>query len=159
MAGGESGGGGRTGQLGVDQRLDGLVEMDVLQGTAAHADEMMVVVDERLGQLEVGVVGGAGDSADHPAPLENLEIAVRRALGQIVGMVGELGEGYGTSNPGQRFDEVPATAGVAVVMTLQPPGHGSVEIVDRGFIGARMPPARRRATGRAGWRTHRISIS
>lgn len=159
MAGGESGGSRRLAQLGVDQRLEILVEMDVLQGTAAHADEVMVVVDERLGQFEMGVIGAAGDPADHPTPLQYLEIPVGRTLGQVVGVIGDLGKGHRPSNLSERFHEVSPAAGVAMIVALQAAGNRSVEIGHRVVVEPCMPPARCGARGGAGWRTHQLSIS
>ena len=155
----ETGGGRSLGQLGVDQRFQLVIEVDVLQGTTAHTDQMMVVVDERLGQFEVGVIGGTGDPADDAASLENLEVSVGRTLGEFVGVGGDLGEGNRPGDSGQRLDEVPSTRGITVVVALQPAGHGGVEVDHRVVVGLRLSPAGRRARGRAGWRTHLDSIS
>lgn len=124
----ESGRGGGLGQLCVDQLLQPLTEVNIGQRSTGQAHEMVVMVDERLGQLEVGVVGGAGDPADHTAPFEYLQVPVGRTLGYIGVVGGNLGEGHRSAGSGQCLDQPAAAAGVSMLVMFEPSGHQYVKI-------------------------------
>ena len=67
----------------VDRPLEAGRHGEVAHRTAARADQVVVVLGEVLGQLEAGPLVGRDDLLDDAGPLEDRQVAVDGALGQV----------------------------------------------------------------------------
>ena len=115
----------RLGQIAVDQVLQFVVQVYVLDGAAGHADEVVMVGQERFGQLEVGTIAADRDPVHHTRPLEHFEVAVGGADGQIGCNRRDLSQRRRASRSRKCLDQSPAPVGVAIVVSRQAdPYHG-----------------------------------
>ena len=111
--------------------LDPAGGIEVLDGPAAQADEMvMVTARELLGQLETRVVISADDGADHPRLLQLRQVAVGGALRQPRLGGDQLGRGHRTHRPGQGLYEHPPPRGVTLPDSPQASCDLGVQVVD-----------------------------
>ena len=101
--------------------------MHVGHGAAHLAREVVVVADERLGELEAGEVADAGHAADDAFGLEHREVAVDAARALARGPDHDLVDGEGPAGLGEHLDQVAAGAGVAAGAVGEPGGHGLVQ--------------------------------
>ena len=145
-----------TRQLGVNLRFQPVIQMDVLQRATSQAHQVMVVIDQRFGQLEMSVIGATGDTGDDTATFEHFEIAVGGALWQFGGVVGDLGECHRSGDSGQCFDQVTSATGVAVIVAFQLSSHRLVEFDHLATVGVAGRNRGRGADGAAGCCTHGV---
>ena len=114
----------------IDQVFELVRHGEVLDGAAHRADEVMVMLSgELIGDLEVAVLIGGDDSPDHPGVDELGEVAVGGALGEVVVVGQDLGQGDRSVSSLERFDNRPPRGGVALAMAAQDLGYGVVQVV------------------------------
>ena len=128
MDGGESGLRSGIRQALLHHALNVTIEVDILDSAAADADQMVMVPQQRLGQLEVGVIASGADAANDPAANQHIQIAVRRALGQFRISGHDVGQRHGLPSPGQHFNKLSPAAGVAVILPSQPGADLGVDL-------------------------------
>ena len=126
--GGECGPPRRFGQIAVDQVLQFVVQVDVLDGAASHADEVVMVGQERFGQFEVGTIAADRDPVHYSRAFEHFEVAVGRADGQVGCNRRDLRQRDRVSRARKRLDQSPAPAGVAIVVSRQAHPHHGVQV-------------------------------
>ena len=120
--------GGELGQGGIETVFEFGRQGDVADGAALGADQMVVVLRQRLGELEMGVVITGHDAADHPGGLEDGQVAVHRALGQVGAAVQHVDDADRLPGLAQHLDQFPAGAGETMPRRLEAVGHLGVEI-------------------------------
>ena len=125
---GEGGASRRLREVPIDQGLQLVVQVYVLDCAAGHAHEMVVVRQQRFGQLEVGTIAEDRDPVDHTRAFEHLEVAVGRADGKIGVGQGDLNQRDRSSGARKCLDQPPTPGGVAIVMSRQTHAHHGVEI-------------------------------
>lgn len=105
----------RTFECAFDGTFDVVGEREILDGAARRADEVMVVLGEILGELVAGELAVAEHAPDDTGLLEQREIAVRRALRESFAGGEELWDRDRSISRGQRGDDCPPIARVALV--------------------------------------------
>ena len=95
------------------------------EGWAHYAEEMVVVLRERLGQLEAAVVVGAGDPVHDAGIEQHRDVPVRRADRQRAAGRGldDLGDRERPPGTGQHLDDGPPVLRVALVDGRQQGRH------------------------------------
>jgi hypothetical protein len=131
---------GHRGQRRAERALEVVGDREVLHAAAGRADEVVVVLGEVLGQLEAGELVARDDAVDHTGALEDPEVPVRRALGEVTGGPEQLGEGDRPLGLLQRLDERAPVGGVALVVRPQSRCGDQVQRADVGQTFSR--PAR-----------------
>ena len=101
----------RGGQL-VDGQRDLALEIgtrrDVAHLAAAHAQQMVVVLGQVLGQLEAGELVAGRDAADEAGGLQVGQVAVGGAPGQIGESVGDVADADRVTGVTEQLDDGPA---------------------------------------------------
>src|SRR5437879_541270 len=92
---------------------------EVLHLPARRADQMMVVLGEILSQLEPGETGAGDDAMDGTCLLEDGEVAIRGALGQVAAG-DEVGDGQRLRGRIQPFDDGATARGVTLTGGFEP---------------------------------------
>lgn len=118
-------------EIAVDQAFEFVVEVDVGDRAAPVADQVVVVFEEWLSELEVGVITADGDPLDHAALLEDVEVAVRGALRQIGFVFEDLGQGHGSAGAYDGIHESSAAVGVAMVVAREAVSDLGVDVPTR----------------------------
>jgi hypothetical protein len=90
---------------------------------------VVVVTGEVLGELEAGVLVARHDPAHDPGPLEDGQVAVGRAEGEVGVRALQLGHRHRPGGAGERVDEDAASGGVALLVALEPARRGGVEVL------------------------------
>ena len=111
-------------QRALERRRDG----EVLDRTAARADQVVVVLGEVLGQLESGELVGGHEPVHDPATLEHGEVAVGRALGERRVVGEQLGDGEGPGGLVEQPHERPPARGVALPVGPEALGGRGVQV-------------------------------
>ena len=106
------------------------VEGEIDDVTALRADEVVVVVPgEMFGELVAGEVVAGHDAGDDVGLFESGQVSVDRGLWKRVVGGDDLGDGEGPVAGLQGGNEASATAGVALVGTLEEGGGLIVDFV------------------------------
>src|SRR5947209_16199836 len=92
---------------------------EVLHLPAGRADQMMVVLGEILSQLEPSETSAGDDAMDGTRLLEDGEVAIRRALGQVAAG-DEVGDGQRLPGRTQPFDDGATARRVALTRVFEP---------------------------------------
>ncbi len=116
---GEPAGVGHLGERRPERALEVVGDREVLHAATARAHEVVVVLGQVLGQLEAGELVARDDAVHDAGALEDAEVAVGRALGQVTGGAEQLGEGDRPVGALERLDEGAAIGGVALVVRPQ----------------------------------------
>jgi hypothetical protein len=120
----------RSGQKGeglVELALEIVGKVHVGHRAANLARKVMVVPDERLGELEPGEIADARHAPDHPFGFEHGEIAVDAARPLARCPDHDLVDSEGAAGLGQHLDQVATGAGVAPGAVGEAGGHGLVQ--------------------------------
>ena len=96
--------------------------------TTLMTSEVVMVADERLGQLEPGELADAGHARHDALGLEHGEIAVDAARALTGSANHDLVDGERPTGPGQRIDEISAGTGVAAIVIGESRRHRLVQI-------------------------------
>ena len=110
---------------------------DVFDHAAVRADEMMVVAGEVFCQLEAGVLVVGDDPVHEPRLLEHHQVAVHRALGEVMAFGQDLRDRERSRRGREHADDRFPVGGEPLVDLTQPardrvaqvgrhPGHSSV---------------------------------
>lgn len=83
VLGGEPGVGCRFGQTSVHYRFDLVGQVNVLDSSTRQTNEVMVMMQQRFGKFEPGVVGANGDATHHPGLLQHIQVAIGRTLWKL----------------------------------------------------------------------------
>ena len=126
---GESGLPGCLGEVPVDQVLELVVQLHVLDAAAGHAHEVVMVGQQRFGQLEVGPITAYRDAVDHTGAFEHFKVAVGRTDGKIGSGRRYLRQRDRVSRARKRLDQAPTPPGVATIVSRQAHPHHGVEIL------------------------------
>lgn len=113
-------------------RLDLLGQLDVVETTAAGADQMVVMVRQLLRDLEPPDTVRGGEAGHDPEGLEDAEVPVERALGPALVVAEELRDRQrptGTEQPG---DQCAAATRVPLPAASKAVGDERVRIVGHG---------------------------
>jgi hypothetical protein len=101
----------------VDHGLDLFVEHDVFDDTTVETDQMVVMANQRLGELEMGVIARRDHSAYRPTGFQHVEVPIGRGLTQLIVGLEDLGQCQGPVGDCDDLDESSTSRGVAVLMT------------------------------------------
>jgi hypothetical protein len=118
---------GQSGEGLVELALEIVGEVNVGHGAAHLAREVMVVPDERLGELEPGEVADAGHAPDHAFGFEHGEIAVDAARALAWRPDHDLVDRERTPGLGEHLDQVTAGACVPAGPVGETSGDGLVQ--------------------------------
>ena len=103
-------GAGEAGERTIELGFELVGEVHVGHRTTLPAREVVMVADERLGQLEPGELADAGHAMDDAFGLEHREVAVHAARALAGAADDDLVDGEGTAGGGERLDEIAARA-------------------------------------------------
>lgn len=117
--GGKSRLGGKIGEALIHQLLYSTVQMDVFNRAAANAYQMVVVPQQRFGQLEVSVITPGVDSSDNATANQHIEVAVGRALGEVWVGRHDVRKRHRLPSLGQHFHKLPSAGGIAMLLPSQ----------------------------------------
>jgi hypothetical protein len=95
-------------------------EGDVGYPAAARAQQVVVVLDQVLGQLEAGELVAGRDAANNPGSLQVDEMTVGGAARQVRKTAGDLTDTDRMTRAGQQADDRPPSGGVPLVDAAQP---------------------------------------
>ena len=115
----------------VKGRLDTVGQVDVVESSAARADQVMMVARQLLGQLEACDTVRGRQADDDRTRLEHAEVAVEGALGPgatTVDVAQQLSDGQGTTCPEQHVHQGAPTTGVALPPTMEAVSDDGVQI-------------------------------
>ena len=111
----------------VERGLDRSPERNVLHASAPLADEVMVVLGEVLGELEMRVVGAVHKTPYHAGLLEHGKVAVGGALRKGCVARKKFREGHRRTSARQHLDDPATSVGVALLTTAEAVVDGPVQ--------------------------------
>lgn len=102
---------------------------EVLDPPAAHADQVVVVLGQVLGELEVAVLVTGGDPVHDPGIDQFCEVAVRAALGQAPVPFEDVGDRQRPVGGGEDGYDLSTRPRVAELLRAEPLRHDRVQVV------------------------------
>jgi hypothetical protein len=124
----ETFGAGEAGERAIELGLEVVGEVHVGHRTTLTAREMVMVTDERFGQLEPCELSDSRHAMDDALGLEHGEVAVDAARALARGAEDDLVDREGATGGGERFDEIPARPGVPPGVVGEPGRHRIVQV-------------------------------
>ena len=121
-----------AGECGVEFMFEVCRQRDIGDPATRRANQVVMMLGEILGQLEPRPLIGGDHPLHYARSLENGEVAVHRALGQILSPVDDLGDRQGSSRRGEHLDQPLAVRGVALSVAMKAPGRDVIEFGGHG---------------------------
>ncbi|MEY2580257.1 MAG: hypothetical protein QOE09_106 [Ilumatobacteraceae bacterium] len=88
---------------------------EIVDATASHADQMVMMAHQVLGQFVTGPIVAADDLLHDASLFEHSEVAVHGTLRQLRTHLEQVGDGRRPADRGQQLDKLPSTGRVELV--------------------------------------------
>lgn len=112
----------------VETAFEIVGELNVGHRPAGLAGQVVMMADERLGELEAGKVADTGQASDHTFGFEHGEVAVDAARSLPWGPLDDLVDSERPARFGERLDQVATRTCIAAVVTSETRSDILVEV-------------------------------